>query len=291
MKIDLVSDLHVDRSPIMVNWKHTKNRGSTVLMVAGDVSNDWRDVVRTLKDAKDHYDRVLYVDGNHDHYQSTMIEGMTIQKSVEHLRNVLVDNGIHYLDSAPIHLDGVMFIGANGWYDFKFGAVAYTPEFSKSVWLPKEQLCEETGNMVKVGGSNDTELNFGEDSPESLSVLHAERLVQCVSDAQKDQKVQHIVVATHTMPLQECIAWDRNDPWNGAYGNTSMAAVVAADHNHKIKAWGFGHTHHATDRMISGIRFLSAPRGYGHQTDVSIYKAAQIDPDETGYVSAFGEIE
>ena len=61
---DFVSDLHVEHhSNKMVDW----NPKSDILVIAGDISNDMRisyDHLITIKD----YEYILFVDGNHEHY-------------------------------------------------------------------------------------------------------------------------------------------------------------------------------------------------------------------------------
>ena len=77
-KIDIVSDLHVDQwnpnynnkypcGEISNNPYNFKYPESDILVIAGDISDDINISIDTLNTASEYYDKVIFVDGNHEH--------------------------------------------------------------------------------------------------------------------------------------------------------------------------------------------------------------------------------
>ena len=290
MLIDVTSDLHVDfwqGHANSVDWKSLKNPGSNVIIIDGDTSNYHDLVVETVKRAREYYEFVLVLDGNHEHYESTIVQGMTVYESMRKLERELTEVGAIFLDGhRTLLLDDVLFIGANGWYDFAFGAHEYTAQQSFTKWLG----VKGSDGMWK-GGNNDANLNFGLGGPVAYARADANALTNRVIEAQNDDRVNHIVVVTHTLSKDHILAWDRRDATNGHYGNSLMRAVRDADTKNKIKVMINGHTHNPIDQIQHGIRYVCSPRGYEFACRNDDFHLLQIDVCEQGYASAFGEIE
>lgn len=74
MKIGAISDLHIDRHP-KLNAQHYLDtlvdvvikREIELLVIAGDISNDYRQVIQFINDLKEMLNiPILFVPGNHD---------------------------------------------------------------------------------------------------------------------------------------------------------------------------------------------------------------------------------
>lgn len=301
MLIDLCSDLHCDKwgGTASVDWSVWKNSGSSVLIIGGDISNDYRETLEILRNARNHYEIVIFVDGNHDHYYLNMVMNVSIDAAMMLFREECAAMGVHYHDGAsPILVGDVLFTGCNGWYDFAFGAgTYYTAALAKEAWRGKFVDCPETGTKVRVGGSGDYYMNFGSQGPEFFAAAQAFALGEIVRAVQNDQAVRKIVCSTHSAPDPRCLSWRKNDPANGMYGNSHMATVRALDVNNKIALWTFGHTHTRFDSVINGMRCVCHPRGNATETGdigsdrLEEYRVVQIDTEEPLCYSAFGEIE
>ena len=64
---------------------------------------------------------------------------MTVGQGTQRFRELARANDIVYLDEETEYLkDGVLFIGANGWYNFCVGFPTYSSERSRAVW--REQM-------------------------------------------------------------------------------------------------------------------------------------------------------
>jgi hypothetical protein len=103
--------------------------------------------------------------------------------------------------------------------------------------------------------------------------------------AQLRQITTDIVAVTHTAPHRELVGGIEFDPiLDGAYCNTEMERVFAADTEHRIKAWCYGHTHARRDKMLQHIRCVNNARGY--QTESyrrSQWFVVQVDTNEQTY--------
>jgi predicted phosphodiesterase len=65
MKIDYISDIHIDRWNDDLSWLKTKK--SDKIIIAGDVADSIDDVEYGLRKIKAYYDEIYYVDGNHEY--------------------------------------------------------------------------------------------------------------------------------------------------------------------------------------------------------------------------------
>jgi predicted phosphodiesterase len=116
MKFDLVSDLHVDC------WDRAfelPSRRPKILVCAGDVSDDPALTVLTLAQMLRWYEKILFVDGNHESYQHMNTPGKTRSSMKRELMrlNPSVRTRLHYLpEDGPYVSGGVVFTGRNGWW-------------------------------------------------------------------------------------------------------------------------------------------------------------------------------
>lgn len=251
MKFDFATDCHIDlwaSGVAGLNWPALRNEGSDVLVVTGDHSNKFSETLESLKLARDIYNVVYYVDGNHDWYELLLDFSTGYPVMTEELSKI----GVTHLNASSSQMGDTLFIGANAWYDF---LVHGNPGPSRDAWLM---------------GSNDPrmiwDMNPGID-PLDLATSHAQAVALLVKKAQSDDSVKEIVVLTHTSPRAEITGVHGSppgiDPMDGAYANVTMGnAVLVADTEQKVKVWCFGHTHTRHDRILDHIRYVNNCRGY-----------------------------
>jgi predicted phosphodiesterase len=271
MKYDVGSDIHVDiNSSQPLAFEDLKQDGSDVLVLAGDISNDARYTAYIIEEAAKVYDDVVFVDGNHEHYSSYDL-GMTVEDGMKFLSDLSDENpNIHFLDGKrTFQKEGVLFVGANGWYDFKLAPKQYTRDKIIHCW------------NTEMNDSKYIQFNM---QPDDLARLQADLIRQQVGRAQNDASVEKIVVITHTLSNPKGIKYTGNPTWdmlNGAYGNSCMHDVFQEDTNGKILHAICGHTHYMYDfEDYHGIRWVINPRGYhGSDRDVSRWFLVQLDTD------------
>jgi predicted phosphodiesterase len=269
MKYDLGSDLHVDANARegMVKFKENKNEGSETIVIAGDISNDPALSMLVIISAAKHYENVIFVDGNHEHY-SNVASGLNITNTMDYLREASkLTANVTYLDgNNHIVIDGVMFVGANAWYDFKMQPEQYSFEMSKSRWRRN---------------INDYTHSGFDKEPEEYAVEQADNIAKQITYAQTDSTIEKIVVVTHTIPSSKGLLVKHIPEWdmiNGAFGCFAISKVFEADINTKIVHSVFGHTHYTYDfDDFGGIRFVCNPRGYPVERDISKWKPIQLE--------------
>ena len=123
MKFDLISDLHNNFWPetSRLNWEGLGT--SLVAVVLGDVNFDVEDTYKTIVDISKYYKFVIFIDGNHEHNNQPNIQE---HNSFMRQRFKKYQN-IQYLNRNAVVIDGVAFVGANGWWTFDF----MEPDISK----------------------------------------------------------------------------------------------------------------------------------------------------------------
>ena len=276
IKIDFCSDLHVDAwqghtqlhdpthrrwmgepfksTYIYLDWARYRSPDSDVLVIAGDTANNVvisRDVIEAAASA---YKFVVVVDGNHDHYMNDMSveEGQELlARLISHLPNVYL-----LKHDQSLLLDGVLFAGATGWYDFKaYEDKGITDYLAKRVW--------------KQYSNDSVYPKFDAGSPESLAMIQTVNLAEQVRKGSEDPDIESIVVVTHMSPRADLMEWKADQPvWNAltpSYVNTGLKSVLDADVNKKIRYWIYGHTH--SRQMVSkdGVVYVNNARGYPNE--------------------------
>ena len=235
---DLTSDIHTDINKAWI-WK----ANSPVLVIAGDINNDHTKVGPELEAIASRYKNVLLVLGNHDYY-STRRYGDTMDEATRYIIDTLPENCILLdpMTNQSVLIDGVRFVGCNGWYDLK--------ECSYQRWQ---------ANM------NDARLiNWGKDEPKMLAEHSARWLEDGINKCS-----EKLVVITHVAPSAETIDTTRygDTPLNWAYVNTNMTPLLEK-YKERIIHWCYGHNHCPADFISKeGVHLVSEPRGYMENRD------------------------
>ncbi len=119
MRIQLLSDLHLERHPDFVPEAAP---GADVLVLAGDIGS-YHDRSRLTDDdfglgrfspleSGKPWKHVLYVPGNHE------FDGLEFDATYARLRDTCARLGITWLEQETLVIDGVRFIGTTLWADF-----------------------------------------------------------------------------------------------------------------------------------------------------------------------------
>lgn len=243
MKFDLVSDLHNNFWPsnARINWEGIGT--SLIAVVLGDINIDSEDTYKTIVEISKYYKYVIFVDGNHEHNNEC-----GFQEHNNQLRAQLSKyQNIAYLNRSAIVLDGVAFVGANGWWTFDF----MEPDISR-----EEAYWYFASNNI-----------YSE--PFMQEVVHTARedaviMSEIISKLTTDSGVTEIVVLTHTAPQKRFI--DFNLPQNhpaqfSRCGSSFLPTILNFDTKKKIHTWCFGHVHQEFDMNIDDIRYVCHPRG------------------------------
>ena len=213
-------------------------------------------------EASNYYDKVIMVDGNHEHHDSNMSVSLgcsVLSKYSDRNKKFVYLSRLHGLKYYKI--GSCAFVGTNGWYNFGYDCGHISEQ--KKAWKK----------------SNDYKKIIFDDEPLEMSKKETKYLSDTIRLLQHDDGITDIVVVTHTLPIETAFGEyaNREMPYflnNGQYINSLMSLVWKLDTHKKIKAWCFGHTHSIRNFTEYGINFLANPRGYKFEgyTDRKIMK-------------------
>lgn len=253
MKFQLVSDLHIDYWPAksQIDWE--KNKTSDIIVVAGDISDDLEMSLQELRRLAEVYKHVLFIDGNHEHdnYFCHDLDDpdpdmlLAVQAWQDALKE---EPNIHYLHDNPFVLDGVAFVGRNGWWDFS---------------IAEPYVTQEEGYNAFASWHNE-----GDVAAKALvnqATRDAKAIRKHVQHLQEQEDIVSIVVVTHTPPHPNLVRKDSypmsKEVWASCYGNRSMAEIPLLDYQGKIQWWLYGHNHEESSEVIGPVHYLAHPRG------------------------------
>lgn len=243
LAFDLISDLHVETWGQPFDW--TGQPTSMICVVAGDISRDRDLVVKTLKHLSEVYRVVLFIDGNDEHRFTLGDLGDSYRSLVEEISSI---KNVVYLQDNVCIIDGVAFIGTNGWWTY---------DLDPNVDYDQTKLWFQDRYQV--------DRNIA-DAIEAMALQDYAYLAKSVEKLQTHLEVKKIVVVTHTVPALELI--DHDIGLNESYrinssGNSHIVKAIRNDTEGKIHTWCFGHYHGDVDSVNHQIRFVNNCRGRG----------------------------
>lgn len=234
MKIRLMSDLHTEFRLPYKQLTLSDYHGEDVLVLAGDIASGSTNTMTVLKFFKAQgYKHVVYVPGNHEYY------GSTIHDFDSKMRDKCAEqDGIHFLNCDSVELDGVLFVGATLWTNFRdnFFSMKAAGRFIADF------------NYIQ---------NFSTDEAAKLFYKHFDY----IKAAYEQRNGRKVVVVTHFLPALECISprfWNPADLINDYFAN-DLGNYVA---DMEDTVWMFGHTHDPIDKVIGNTRIVCNPHGY-----------------------------
>jgi Icc-related predicted phosphoesterase len=255
MKINLVSDLHLDVSG------YQELPGGEVLILAGDICE-----ARSIR--KDHhstkllsdqpitqypsseffkyecakYEKVFMVMGNHEHYHGRF------DKTYNELKSMLPDN-VTLLEDEVEEYNGVMFMGATLWTDL-----------NKRDPITAWHLKSAMNDFKVVQNFYPAKSLYHKLTPEHTAEVHF-KTKQYFKMMLEEHRDKPFVVITHHAPSFESVddKYKHDSTMNGGYASDLSEFVL--DHEN-IKFWVHGHMHDPVSYKIGNTHVLSNPRGY-----------------------------
>jgi UDP-2,3-diacylglucosamine pyrophosphatase LpxH len=239
LSFDLISDLHLTSRDY--NW--TGVATSPICVVAGDVSKDRSIVVDFLTHLSTCYQQVLYIDGNSEHHHELLDLEHSQQDLITQIKKI---KNLQYLYDDVVVINGIAFVGTNGWWGFDFDPDVDSSE--SALFYQHIMSCTETTvGQIIVNSIND-----------------AAYLAHTIEKLQTHSDIRQIVIVTHTVPLPELIAHDIELAGSLKFnmmGNSLLDAVRIMDTESKIKTWCFGHYHGSVDQTLHNIRYVNNCQG------------------------------
>jgi hypothetical protein len=266
MKINLASDIHLEFGPI--EFKNTE--GADALILSGDIcvavdllhKDDFNYKSRRIHDFFEmcckEYDNVIYVVGNHEHYNGDF------QRTVHHLKEFLyyLDN-LHILDKQVATINDVTFIGGTLWTDMN----KEDPSTLYSIQNMMNDFIKVANGEIDNRGKPYKVIN--KLKPDDVVIDHKAMLeyIRTIVDGKHDQK---FVVVGHHAPSKLSTKPRYKDDYimNGAYSSDLSEFILDYP---QIKMWTHGHMHDTFDYLVGSTRVVCNPRGYikyEHQADI-----------------------
>ena len=288
MKIALASDLHLEFAPISL----TNDQGADALILSGDImvakrlgDNDPLNLMGEatashrfhtfMQECSERFPHVLYVAGNHEHYNGDYIVTLSkLKEKFAYLTNV------HILDKEYVTIDDVTFIGGTLWTDMNkqdsytlYSMKSMMNDFrivknsnrkvSRKVPLYRKgedgkYLKNENGYMIEDG------FIFKEDvstfSPEDAVADHF-KMIEYIKHVVSEMHDEKFVVIGHHAPSKLSIKprYEHDTIMNGGYSSDLSEFMLDRP---QIKVWTHGHTHDKFDYTIGSTRVICNPRGY-----------------------------
>ena len=258
LEIDLVSDLHIDQwSTNMINkypcgpiknvpmkWKIPSR--PSILIVAGDISDNLKTSLDYLDSISIYYDSILFVDGNHEHVYG--YPNLLEHQDIFYQTKILENSKLIYLPIQGFVFKDIAIIGYCGWWNYSYG---YDNGYFNN-WIDKMDnpiMEKEFSKNVK------------------LRALEEYRLLQDkISYYETSDDINQIIIVSHTVPLP-AFSKDINTEFNSWFFNIK---------SNKLKYWFFGHTHNKFDKTIRGVRYICHPRGRPEDHDRQNYSPLEI---------------
>lgn len=262
MKIQLVSDLHMEFAPIEI-----VNAGADVLILSGDIvvadyftrgeaspkrvlANEW---LTWFEATCAQFERVYYVLGNHEHYNGRFYETANVlMNALGHIRNLVI------LDNAYDFYEGFAFVGTTLWTDFDH---------------------DNLKAMMVRDGLNDYKLiqgtNYRKLLPAETALYNAEalRVINYVHEIGRP-----VIVVGHHGPSYRSVSEDyRTGMWS--YLNPGYVSHLDKfiEERPNIRLWTHGHVHSSHHYQIGATQVAANPRGYAKPSGDS--ENAQFDPN------------
>lgn len=239
LAFDIISDLHLS---VNDNFCWEGQATAPICLVLGDICRDHHQLQQVLTTLRYEYATVLYIDGNEEHKDLWP----DFQASHQSICQVCRDSDVVYLYDNMVVINGVGFVGTNGWWTWDFDTGIDPQQLYQ--WFVSTYRCHsDVPALISRMAEVDTDY-----------------LGSCVRRAQTMPDVNKLVLATHTVPVADIILNDID--FAGSYkcnvmGNSLMFDVHALDTQHKISHWCFGHYHGLVDQYIGNTRLINNCRG------------------------------
>lgn len=280
MKIAIASDLHLEFASIKL-----ENPGDVdALILSGDImlgcvlpQNKTDAQSRTLRSrftaffeqvSRD-FPRVLYVMGNHEHYNGDF--PITAGQIQGFLTRNNFDN-VTLLDKQTARLGEYLVFGATLWTDFNKEDPLSMLEVAR--YMNDYRVIEDSRRVYvpePYSRSYDRKTQL---RPQDTLLEHKQTLISLRKAAEIQEPM--IVIGHHSPSFQSVHEDYRLDKYvNGAY-HSSLEHIMEEYPN--IKLWTHGHTHFPFDYEVFSTRVVCNPRGYhGYEAAAQDFKLKVVE--------------
>lgn len=231
MKILVLSDLHNEFSPF-----EPAPAAADVVVLAGDICLGTRGIAWARQAWPQQ--EIVFVPGNHEYYRSEI----GIENEQMELAGQIY--GVHVLNRRQAVINGVRFLGATLWTDFRLFGEAEVP------WAYSAAL---------NGLSDFRVIDYGDKTfmPQDSAAFNSADVAWLEQQLLHEIFAGPTVVVTHHLPSMRSVA--------ERYRKSLLSACFASNFDRLLghcSLWVHGHTHDSFDYEVNGTRVVCNPRGY-----------------------------
>ncbi len=256
MRIQVLSDLHLEFGGAGVP---PLAPGADIVVLAGDLAPAKRRSARLARRAWKDARHILYVPGNHEYYGSNIADAQHM------LALDCAACGVTLLDTGAVTIDGVRFIGATLWTDFRLYGEVRELDAHHAAGRGLNDFC---GAIRGASWKDFSTWEAAHRHAADRAFIEAE-LAQAAKDGPGSGEAcpgprsggagLETVVITHHAPSPRSIhPRFAGDPLNPGFAS-DLEDVID---RFQPALWVHGHVHNAVDFRIGRTRVLANPRGY-----------------------------
>lgn len=214
--VDLIGDLNLEKTDI---YDFTGNATSLFCCVAGNISHDTSITKNVLEQLSTQYRGVFFIDGVKEHnslkeYDTKIADLASICGPIQ---NVI------YLHNHVVVLNGIAFVGINGWYTNK-------------------SKIETLEDLLSLENHRNEDLGYVSTTIKNLQ-LHGD--------------VKKIIIVSGTVP-NENVLYNNVDSYT--IEGTEPAISLVMDVERKVTHWLYGGTNVISDVYFNKRRFVNNPK-------------------------------
>lgn len=268
MKIDLVSDLHLEFFEgwnLIPNYdKLFKDQGSETLIIAGDtmtcLASDCNDMAEELFfDVTTRYRNVLCVLGNHDYWNRSP------------WANRKVDNFDTMQKMCELRYPDVTFLSPSTPFTLKDTDGSNVRFIGDTLWTnPRPEnrflVARRMNDYQEIYGMNGELITLDDTVNAHIATLGSFK--QTLMNYPNDR----FVVVTHHLPIH--LGKYKADRLNDAYA-TDLSNFILDNPN--VRLWCAGHSHESVEGAVGNCRIVSNPHGYVMVEHTEDYKVRTFE--------------
>lgn len=234
MKFFVCSDLHTEFLQPVEQWELFKKfPDADGIIIAGDLTSK-KYLIDNLKYLCDKYQHVLFVNGNHEFYNSSFQEIEDLLNRTG-LRSDMLGRNFHWLNDSTCTINGTNFIGGTLWfpdnplnqlYERQLSDFSYIKDFRKDVYERNKKTIDVFNKQMNEN---------------SIVITHHLPSYQSVSDKYKGDQLNRFFVCDI-----ENLILDRQPKY-----------LIS------------GHTHDSCNYFIGKTHVIANPLGYPHERNIN----------------------
>ncbi len=245
MRIAAISDLHLDinrRFPVVDTLsKILDEEKADVLLIAGDIEEDFREVIKRVKDIeKISGVRTYYVPGNHDLWSPN-----AHLYNIDYIYSAFKDDE-RCLVGKTINIKSCSIVGDVGWYDYSFGNYK---RFSYDMFDKMTYMARTWQDSIKNAWTRD-------------NIKRNEIMLDSLKTQIEKTESANIIAVTHMLPIKEFTVLDAREEWeyfNAFLGSEKLGALFETS---KVKHSISGHVHYRKRLEKNGVDYICPCLGY-----------------------------